>query len=67
MAYADSAVVAKAIGSRLSITGTDGREVVRQSIADRTMVINTGNLSAGVYLIRLTNDKTVAVEKIIKQ
>jgi hypothetical protein len=56
-----------ATGSRLAIISTDGREVLVQTITDRKTVINTGNLPGGVYFVRLTGDRTVMVEKIIRQ
>jgi hypothetical protein len=53
--------------SQLSITNLNGQEVITQQISDPKTVIDISTLSSGVYFVRLTNDKGVAVRKFVKQ
>ena len=59
-----SAVPAK---SKLSITNLNGQELISRQISERKSVFDISDLSAGVYLVRITNDKSVEVGKIIKR
>lgn len=52
--------------SRLSILNLSGQEVLNRQITEPETKINISNLQSGVYFVRLTNDRTVEVGKIIK-
>jgi parallel beta-helix repeat protein len=53
--------------SQLSIINPNGQELITQQISNPKTVIDISNLPSGVYFVRLTNDRTVEVGKIIKQ
>jgi hypothetical protein len=52
--------------SQVSIMNLNGQEVLTSQITEPKTVIDISNLPSGVYFVRLTNDKTVEVGKIIK-
>jgi hypothetical protein len=54
-------------GSWLSIRTVNGQEVMKQQLHNRITQIDLSNLKSGIYLVRLTSDKSVFVEKIIKE
>jgi Secretion system C-terminal sorting domain/Receptor L domain len=51
----------------LSMINVNGQELILQQITEPKTQIDISNLPSGVYFVRLTNDKTVKVGKIIKQ
>jgi DNA-binding beta-propeller fold protein YncE len=53
--------------SQLSITNLNGQQLITQQITESKMQIDISYLPNGVYFVRLTNDRTVEVGKIIKQ
>jgi hypothetical protein len=53
--------------SQLSIMNVNGQELITQHISERKTVIDISTLPSGVYFVRVTNDRTVEVGKIIKQ
>jgi len=59
-----SAVPAK---GQLSILNTSGQQLIISQITEPKTVIDISTLPSGVYFVRVTNDKTVEVGKIIKQ
>ena len=54
-------------GSHLSIMNFIGQEIITRQITGVKMLIDICNLPNGVYFVRMTNDRTVKVGKIIKQ
>ena len=52
--------------SQLSIIDLNGQEVLTRQITNPKTQIDISNLPSGVYFVRLTNDKTVEVGKIMK-
>jgi hypothetical protein len=53
--------------NNLVIINIDGKELIAHSLSNQKTVIDINTLPGGVYFVRLTNDKTVEVEKMIKQ
>jgi hypothetical protein len=53
--------------SYLAIVNIDGQEVLTRQITQPKTQIDISNLPSGVYFVRLLNEKTVEVGKIIKQ
>jgi hypothetical protein len=53
--------------SHLSILNPNGQEIITGQISEPKTAINISNLPRGVYFVRVTNDKTVEIGKIIKQ
>jgi hypothetical protein len=53
--------------SHLSIMNLNGQELIVQPITEPKTQIDISNLPRGVYFVRLTNNKTVEVRKIIKE
>ena len=49
----------------VAILNMEGQELIKQKISDRKTLIDIRNLLSGVYFVRLTNDRTVEVAKII--
>jgi hypothetical protein len=56
-----------AIKSQLSIMNLNGQEVIIRQITEPKTQINISNMPSGVYFVRVTNDKTVEIGKMIKQ
>jgi hypothetical protein len=54
-------------GSILTILNVNGQELIRQQIKDSKTQIDIGNLTSGMYFVKLITDKTVEVRKIIKE
>ena len=52
---------------QLSITNLNGRELITQPISEPKTVIDISDLPAGVYIVKLTNNKTVEVWKFVRQ
>ena len=52
---------------QLTILNLTGQNLITRQISEPKTVIDISNLPSGVYFVRLTNEKTVAVGKIIKQ
>jgi hypothetical protein len=53
--------------SQLSIVNLNGQELLTRQITETKTQIDISTLTSGVYFVRLTNDKSVEVRKIIKQ
>jgi hypothetical protein len=53
--------------SHLSIINLSGQEFITRQITELKTKIDISNLPSGVYFVRLTNVKTVEVEKFVKQ
>jgi hypothetical protein len=53
--------------SQLFIMNVNGQKLITQHISERKTVIDISTLPSGVYFVRVTNDRTVEVGKIIKQ
>jgi Secretion system C-terminal sorting domain len=51
----------------LSIVNIQGQELITRQLSENKTVIDISTLPNGVYFMRVTNDKTVEVGKIIKQ
>ena len=52
--------------SILSIYNINGQELLKQNITTNKTQIDISGLSKGVYFVKLANEKTVTVKKIIK-
>jgi len=55
------------VESQLSILNLYGQELITHQITGFKTQLDISNLPAGVYFIRITNNKTVEMRKIIKQ
>jgi hypothetical protein len=53
--------------SQLSIMNLNGQELITRTITEPKTQINISNLPNGVYFVRVTNDRTVEVGKIVKR
>ncbi len=53
--------------SHLSIVNVNGEDILTRSLIKTKTQIDISNLSSGVYFVRLTGEKSVAVGKFIKQ
>jgi hypothetical protein len=53
--------------SLLTIMNLNGQELLKCQITEPKTVVDMTNLPKGIYFVRLTNDRTVEVGKIIKQ
>ena len=51
----------------LTILNLNGQEIITRQITGPKTKLDISNLPGGVYFVRLTNDRTVTVGKIIKQ
>jgi hypothetical protein len=51
----------------LTILNLNGQEIITRQITGPKTQLDISNLPGGVYFVRLTNDRTVTVGKIIKQ
>ena len=49
------------------ISDIHGRELIKMVITDSKAILNLGSLSRGVYTIKVINDLTIEVRKIIKE
>jgi len=57
----------EAIKGELVILNLEGQKLITRQLTAPKTQIEISNLPKGFYFVRLTNDKTVTVEKIIKQ
>ncbi len=53
--------------TRLSISNAIGQELTERQITDHKTQIVISNLPSGVLLLRVINDKTIEIERIIKE
>jgi hypothetical protein len=51
----------------LTISNTNGQQLILQPIAESQTEINITHLPAGIYIIKVWNDKDVMVRKVIKK
>ena len=58
---------ATSLPANLSILSLTSQRLITSQITEPKTQIDINNLPSGVYFVRVTNDKTVEVEKIIKQ
>jgi hypothetical protein len=54
-------------GSWLSVLNVNGQELIKRQITNNKTQIDISNLVAGIYFVRLKNEKMVKVMKIIKK
>jgi hypothetical protein len=54
-------------GGNLTIVDIEGQEFITRQITEPKTQIDISNLPSGVYFVQLTKDKTVEVEKVVKQ
>jgi hypothetical protein len=54
------------LDGNLSIVNIEGQQLITRQITQAKTVIDISNLHSGIYFVRLTNDKTVEVGKVIK-
>jgi len=52
--------------SQLSIMNLNGQQLITRQITEPKTIIDISTLPSGVYFLRLTNDRTVKVGKLIK-
>jgi hypothetical protein len=57
----------KAYGSNLAIINIEGQQLITRQITEPKTQIDISTLPSGVYIVRLTGERTVTVGKIIKQ
>ncbi|MFH1161452.1 MAG: T9SS type A sorting domain-containing protein [bacterium] len=55
------------IDSKLSILNLNGQKLITRQITEPKTQLDISTLPNGVYIVHLTNDRTVEVRKIIKQ
>lgn len=53
--------------SILTICNINGQELIKQKLTDAKTKIDVSNLTSGIYFIKLFNDKTIKIQKIIKE
>jgi len=53
--------------SLFSLSSVNGQELLQKQITTAKTQIDISTLPSGIYFIRFISDKTVEVEKIIKQ
>ena len=53
--------------SNLEIVNIEGQQFITRQITDTKTQLDISTLPSGVYFVRVTNDKTVKMGKIIKQ
>lgn len=51
----------------LTISNTNGQQLITQPITEPKTEIDFTNLPAGIYIVKVWNDKDVMVQKVIKQ
>jgi len=51
----------------LTILNANGQELIREQIVGSMTQIDIGNLTSGIYFVKLTTDGAVEVRKILKQ
>lgn len=60
-------IESSSIPSQLSILNLNGQKLINRQITEPSAAIDISSLPGGVYFIKLKNEKTVEVRKIIKQ
>jgi hypothetical protein len=65
--FTDAVRITGAAGSRLTVFGTDGAQVHKQSVAGADEWLSLGHLPAGGYLLRVEKDGVVKVVKVLKR
>jgi hypothetical protein len=63
----DHLVIESVKTGSLSIVNTDGQQLLSGKITKPKVLLDISSLHAGVYFVRLTNDRTVASAKFIKR
>jgi len=53
--------------SQLSISNLSGQEVITRQITEQKTQLDISSLPQGIYFVRLTNDKTITMGKLIKE
>ena len=53
--------------STFIICNINGQELIKQQIINSKSLVDISNLQSGVYFVKLINDNTVEVRKIIKE
>jgi hypothetical protein len=51
----------------MTIYNISSQQIVTRQITEEQMVIDVHGLPKGVYVVRITNDRIVQVEKFVKQ
>ncbi|PIV62091.1 MAG: hypothetical protein COS14_02950, partial [Bacteroidetes bacterium CG02_land_8_20_14_3_00_31_25] len=51
----------------LTISDINGRQLLKQNIKQSNLTIYIGNLSSGIYIVKVCNEKEVFVSRLIKQ
>lgn len=51
----------------ISIYNSKGQELFKKQLSENTTQIDISNLASGLYFVKLINDKTVQIKKIIKE
>jgi len=51
----------------LTISDINGRQLLKQNIKQSNLTIYIGNLSSGIYIVKVFNEKEVFVSRLIKQ
>ena len=51
----------------MEILTIEGQKVLSRTLTDHKTQLDISNFPAGIYFVRVTNDKAVMVGKIIKQ
>ena len=55
------------INTELSITDINGNQISKQNIIQNNLTLSVENLPAGLYIVKVSNEKEVFVGKLIKQ
>ena len=53
--------------THLTISNTNGQEVITRKITEPKTEIDINSLPSGIYIVKVWNDKNVMVQKVIKQ
>ena len=63
----DKLTISTPIQSHLSILNLNGQELIKQTNLELSTQIDISTLPSGVYIMKLMDEKTLKVEKIIKE
>lgn len=55
------------LNSELTISDINGKQLQKQSLINNSQIINIENLPAGIYIVKVSNEKEVFVGKLVKQ
>jgi len=55
------------VKSQLTILNLSGQEIMEKTITEPTTLLDISHLPAGIYVVRLANDKTVETVKLVKR